>query len=152
MKSSFKRYLVASWRDVRVLFREFRVSLLLFVGVLLVGTIILDGLYVSPRNGRGLSFSEALANELQGTGVTVTCLCPGLARTEFHLRARMESSRVAKRRMMDAAAVAEAGYEGLMKGKLIVVPGLEFKFGPWFARLAPRGLVTRVVRSQHEAA
>jgi Trk K+ transport system NAD-binding subunit len=41
---------------VRVLFREFRVSLLLFVGVLLVGAIILDGLYVSPRTGRGLSF------------------------------------------------------------------------------------------------
>ncbi|MFB0538412.1 MAG: TrkA family potassium uptake protein [Anaerolineae bacterium] len=60
MKSSFKRYLVASWRDVRVLFREFRVSLVLFVGVLLVGAIILDGLYVSPRTGRGLSFSEAL--------------------------------------------------------------------------------------------
>jgi short-subunit dehydrogenase len=99
-----------------------------------------------------LHFSEALASELQGTGVTVTCLCPGLARTEFHQRARMENSKVAKRRMMDAAAVAEAGYKGLGKGKLIVVPGLEYKFGPWFARLAPRGLVTRVVRSQHEAA
>ena len=60
MKSSFRRYLVASWRDVRVLFREFRVSLLLFAGVLLVGATILDGLYVSPRTGRGLSFSEAL--------------------------------------------------------------------------------------------
>jgi voltage-gated potassium channel len=45
---------------VRVLFREFRVSLLLFVGVLLVGAITLDRLYVSPRTGRGLSFSEAL--------------------------------------------------------------------------------------------
>jgi voltage-gated potassium channel len=60
MKSSFRRYLVASWRDMRVLFREFRVSLLLFVGILLAGAIILDGLYVSPRTGRGLSFSEAL--------------------------------------------------------------------------------------------
>jgi voltage-gated potassium channel len=60
MKSSFRRYLVASWRDVRVLFREFRVSLLLFVGILLAGAIILDRLYVSPRTGRGLSFSEAL--------------------------------------------------------------------------------------------
>jgi voltage-gated potassium channel len=57
---SFRRYLVASWRDMRVLFREFRVSLLLFVGVLLLGAIILDRLYVSPMTGRGLSFSEAL--------------------------------------------------------------------------------------------
>jgi voltage-gated potassium channel len=57
---SFRRYLVASWRDMQVLFREFRVSLLLFVGVLLLGAIILDRLYVSPMTGRGLSFSEAL--------------------------------------------------------------------------------------------
>jgi voltage-gated potassium channel len=60
VKRSFRRYLVASWRDVRVLFREFRVSLLLFAGVLLAGAIILEGLYVSPRTGQGLSFSEAL--------------------------------------------------------------------------------------------
>ena len=60
MNRSFRRYLLASWRDGRVLFREFRVSLLLFVGVLLVGAITLDRLYVSPRTGRGLSFSEAL--------------------------------------------------------------------------------------------
>jgi Trk K+ transport system NAD-binding subunit len=60
MKSSFRRYLVASWRDGRVLFREFRVSLLLFVGILIVGATILERLYVSPRTGRGLSFSEAL--------------------------------------------------------------------------------------------
>jgi voltage-gated potassium channel len=60
VNKSFRRYLVASWRDMRVLFREFRVSLLLFVGVLFVGAIILDRLYVSPMTGRGLSFSEAL--------------------------------------------------------------------------------------------
>ena len=60
MNKSLRRYLVASWRDMRVLFREFRVSLLLFVGILLVGAIILDGLYVSPMTGRDLSFSEAL--------------------------------------------------------------------------------------------
>jgi voltage-gated potassium channel len=60
MNRSLRRYLLAGWRDARVLFREFRVSLLLFVGILLVGAIILDGLYVSPRTGRSLSFSEAL--------------------------------------------------------------------------------------------
>jgi len=59
VKRSFRRYLVASWRDVQVLCREFRVSLALFVGILLVGAIILDGLYVSPATGQGLSFSEA---------------------------------------------------------------------------------------------
>ncbi|MGB3128475.1 MAG: SDR family oxidoreductase [Dehalococcoidia bacterium] len=97
-----------------------------------------------------LHFSEALAHELQGTGVTVTCLCPGLAKTEFHQRAHMENTRVAKRKMMDAAAVAEAGYKALKKGKVVVIPGLIFKTAPLFARFAPRNLVTKVVRSQHE--
>jgi short-subunit dehydrogenase len=97
-----------------------------------------------------LHFSEALANELQGTGVSVTCLCVGLARTGFQKRAHMENCKVAKRKMMDAATVAEAGYKALKRGKIIEIPGLEYKFAPWFARFAPRTMVTRVVRSQHE--
>lgn len=97
-----------------------------------------------------LHFSEALANELQGTGVNVTCLCPGLARTEFHKRAHMENTKVAKRKMMDAATVAEAGYKALKRGKVIVIPGLLYKSAPLFARVAPRNVVTKVVRSQHE--
>ena len=97
-----------------------------------------------------LHFSEALANELQGTGVRVTCLCVGLARTGFQKRAHMENCKVAKRKMMDAATVAEAGYKALKTGKVIEIPGLVYKFAPWFARFAPRNVVTRVVRSQHE--
>jgi len=97
-----------------------------------------------------LHFSEALANELQGTGVKVTCLCVGLARTGFQKRAHMENCKVANRKMMDAATVAEAGYKALKRGKLIEIPGLVYKFAPWFARFAPRNVVTKVVRSQHE--
>jgi len=97
-----------------------------------------------------LHFSEALANELQGTGVRVTCLCVGLARTGFQKRAHMENCKVAKRKMMDAATVTEAGYKALKRGKVIEIPGLVYKFAPWFARFAPRNVVTRVVRSQHE--
>src|SRR4051812_46462035 len=56
-----------------------------------------------------LSLSEALANELQGTGVTVTALCPGPVETGFQQRAQMEASRlVAGRKIADAASVAEA--------------------------------------------
>jgi hypothetical protein len=95
-------------------------------------------------------FSEALANELKGTGVKVTCLCVGLAETEFHKRARMENCRAIQRKMMDPAAVAGAGYKALKKGQLIEIPGLMYKFAPWFARLAPRSVVIRVIRSQHE--
>ena len=99
-----------------------------------------------------LHFSEALANELQGTGVSVTCLCPGLAETCFHKNAKMDHTKAAQRKMMSAASVAEAGYKGLKKGKMIVIPGLIFRTAPWFARVVPRKVVTRVVRSQHEPA
>jgi len=109
----------------------------------------LEAVYCSTKSFV-LHFSEALANELQGTGVSVTCLCVGLASTEFHKRARMDNCRATKRKMMDAAVVAEAGYKALKKGKLIEIPGLVYKFAPWFARFAPRKVVTRVVRSQHE--
>ena len=109
----------------------------------------LESIYCATKS-YVLHFSEALANELQGTGVSVTCLCPGLAKTEFHKRANMENTKIAKRKMMDAATVAEAGYKALKRGKVISIPGLVYKFAPLFARVAPRNVVLKVVRSHHE--
>src|ERR1041385_3193307 len=63
-----------------------------------------------------LSFSQALAEELRGTGVTVTALCPGSTRTEFFDRAGMKNARP-EWHMMDASVVAEAGSRGTMRGK-----------------------------------
>ena len=97
-----------------------------------------------------LHFSEAIANELKGTGVSVTCLCIGLAKTEFHKRARMESARAAKRKMMDATTVAQAGLDDLKKGRVISIPGLQYRVWPLLVRFAPRNLITRIMRSQHE--
>jgi short-subunit dehydrogenase len=52
---------------------------------------------------------------------------------------------------MEPDAVAEVGLKALKKGRLIVIPdSLEFKIAPWFARFAPRSLVVKVVRSEHE--
>lgn len=99
-----------------------------------------------------LHFTEALANELKGSGVSVTCLCPGLAKTLFFERARMEDTRVTRRRMMDPAAVARAGLTDLKKGKVISIPGLQYKLWPLFARVAPRSLATAIMRAQHERA
>jgi short-subunit dehydrogenase len=97
-----------------------------------------------------LSFSQALSNELRGTGVTVTALSPGPTRTGFQKRGVMEDSRLVQGQIADAASVALAGYRGLMAGKTIVIPGFTNKVIPWVVRLSPRGVVTRVVRRMQE--
>jgi uncharacterized protein len=97
-----------------------------------------------------LSFSEALANELRGTGVTVTALCPGPTRTGFQERGAMEDSRLVNGTIADARSVALAGYRGLMRGKTIVIPGFSNKLVPWVVRLSPRAVVPRVVRRMQE--
>ncbi len=92
-----------------------------------------------------LSFSEALAHELSGSGVTVTALCPGPTRTGFQTRAEMEGVRLFRAGAMDADAVARAGYRGLMAGKRRVVPGLSNRLVTVLVRWAPRTWVLRVV-------
>lgn len=97
-----------------------------------------------------LSFSEALANELAGTGVTVSTLCPGPTRSGFGRRANMGGARVYRSGVMDAAAVADAGYRGLWKGETVIVPGLRNKLIALAARLGPRRLVVAVARRANE--
>lgn len=98
-----------------------------------------------------LSFSEAIANELEGTGVTVSTLCPGPTTSDFQERAQMQNSGLVKRRkMMDAKTVAEIGYRGLMAGKTIVIPGLGNKVMAQSIRFSPRSMVTKVVRRMQE--
>ncbi len=92
-----------------------------------------------------LFFSEALANELRDSGVTVTALCPGPTRTNFQSRTGTENLRESHI-MMDAKSVAEIGYKGLMKGKTLVVPGCINKILVFIVRFFPRDLVTCVAR------
>ena len=98
-----------------------------------------------------LSFSEALANELSGTGVSVTVLCPGPTETGFQKAANMGASKLFKRHVRSAKEVAEAGYRGLMKNKTLVVPGLDNRFFAASVRLSPRWLTPRVVRKIQES-
>ncbi len=99
-----------------------------------------------------ISFSEALAEELSGTGVTVSVLCPGPTATGFQRRAGMEASKLFSGVMQvaDAAAVARAGYEGFRAGKRIVIPGLLNKVGVQSIRISPRSLATRIVKRMQE--
>jgi uncharacterized protein len=97
-----------------------------------------------------LSFSEATANELRGTGVTVTALCPGPTRTGFESRANLKESRLFRGAVMSARAVAEAGYRGCLRGDTLVIPGWRNKLLAFAVRFLPRRLVAAVVRQFQE--
>ena len=92
-----------------------------------------------------LSLSEALAAELQGSGVTVTCLCPGSTESEFAQAAGM-AGRGPMRFTMSAAAVAREGYAATISGRRLVVTGGVNKFATLLTRLAPRAVVLGVAR------
>jgi len=93
-----------------------------------------------------LSFSQAIAEELHGTGVTVTVLCPGATKTEFHQRAKMESVRLLRFGVMDARTVAEVGYKAMLAGKGVVVPGLSNKLQIFSTRFTPSSLVAKTAK------
>ena len=99
-----------------------------------------------------LSFSEALANETAGTGVTVTTLCPGPTPTGFAERAGFGTSPLLPGPFVwSAGAVARAGWSGMMRGKRVVVPGLANRAIVQAERFTPRRLVTAVARKLQES-
>ena len=97
-----------------------------------------------------LSFSEALSMELKGTGVTVTVLCPGTTDTEFFRRAGLSSNPPGRRGMIDPKTVARAGYNKMMNGQTIVIPGLRNRLLTVLPRFFPRAVVREGVRRVQE--
>jgi uncharacterized protein len=94
-----------------------------------------------------ISFSEALANELDGTGVTATCLCPGATDTSFQGRAGLGNTVLFKKlRPMSATTVARDGYRGMIAGKAIVISGFRNWLLAESVRFSPRRLVTAISR------
>ena len=91
-----------------------------------------------------LSLSEAVAEELRGTPVTITCLCPGATATNFARDAKMEGIRLFKTTSPPSAVpVAKAGWRAMKRGRRIRVPGLLNKLVIFAPRLVPRVVMTR---------
>lgn len=94
-----------------------------------------------------IHFSEAIANEVKGTGVSVICFCPTATRSLFWERANAQHTRAAKMmRMMDSATAARIGYKSLKKGNVIAIANLQDKLMIFLNRFTPRGLNTRMMR------
>ena len=94
-----------------------------------------------------LSFTEALARELEPRGVRVTALCPGPVLTEFQMRAGVDTKEPSWLLRRSAQQVAQAGYDGFMARKRVVIPGIGNKFVSFLPRLLPRGLMLKTIES-----
>ncbi len=92
-----------------------------------------------------VSVSEALHTELKPLGIRVTALCPGPVLTEFHARAGIDTTRLPRLFICPAETVAQQGYDGLMRGKRIVIPGWGTKFLRVLARVSPRPLLLAAI-------
>jgi short-subunit dehydrogenase len=99
-----------------------------------------------------LSFSEAIADELRGTGVTVTALCPGPTATGFAEVAGLESARLFNVvKPMSSDAVARFGLRAMQHGKRLAIPGVMNNIVVQSNRISPRRLVTTIVRKLQES-
>lgn len=94
-----------------------------------------------------LSFSRAIAHELDATDVTVTALCPGPVETEYAERGNVEESETMSGVTNDPRSVAEAGWTGLTNGERIVLPSGFATYGAQLKRLLPRKTVTKLGQS-----
>lgn len=93
-----------------------------------------------------LSFSEALAEELAGTGLTITTLCPGPTATNFSMAANAQNSRLFKLTAMSAESVAQIGHRAFRQGRVVAVAGLRNQTLAFSVRLAPRAVTRKITK------
>jgi len=99
-----------------------------------------------------LSFSLSVANELQGTGVSVTVLCPGPTKTEFIQVAGIADSRLFEGSAMTAEDVALEGYKAMLAGRPEIIAGARNRWMMRLTRLAPRTLLANITRRLNSSA
>jgi uncharacterized protein len=99
-----------------------------------------------------LHFTEAIYNELQGSGVSITCLCPGATESGFQAAAAMENSALVKgKKLPTAKDVAVFGYNAMLAKKMTVINGFMNYLQANSIRFTPRKLVLKVVRMMQDA-
>ena len=96
-----------------------------------------------------LSFSQAIDYELKPSGISVTTLCPGPTESEFKVRAGSQRSRLFQAFLMDTPLVARVGYDAMMKGQAVAIPGLLNKVISVAVRFVPRPMIATL---SHRAA
>ncbi len=98
-----------------------------------------------------LSLTQAVAEEVRDTGVTLTALCPGPTHTGFADVAKMQGTRLFNSPLtMSARDVAEYGFRALMRGDRVAIPGPFNRLGAFATRLLPRRMLTRMARLAQE--
>jgi uncharacterized protein len=92
------------------------------------------------------SFTQGIAGDLAGTGVQVLALCPGFTHTEFHDRAGIDMERTPEWLWLDADEVVSEAFTALERGRVVCVPGLQYKTIVTLSRHAPIRLLAGVAR------
>ncbi|HTY28464.1 MAG TPA: SDR family oxidoreductase [Mycobacterium sp.] len=120
------------------------------------GTVINIASVAGLLSGRGstysaskawvVSFTEGLANGLDGTGVSIHAVCPGFVHTEFHQRAGIDMKSIPNIMWLNVDDVVSESLADVAKGRVISVPGLQYKVLTTGGRLVPRGLVRTLTK------
>ncbi|MBJ8348975.1 SDR family oxidoreductase [Antrihabitans sp. YC2-6] len=91
-----------------------------------------------------VAFTEGLAGGLAGTGVRIQALCPGFVHTEFHERAGLEMENLPKMMWLDVDQVVTTSLHDLESGKVLCIPGVQYKVLSTVGRVAPKAVVRRI--------
>lgn len=94
-----------------------------------------------------LTFTEGLAGELHGSGVTATAVNPGLTRTEFHQRAQWDTDPYPSFAWLQAPDVVREALDDVARGKVVSTPSWQYKFAALASTVMPRPLVRRLTRA-----
>ncbi len=93
-----------------------------------------------------LSFSEAVAEEVAGTGVTITAVCPGPTTTNFGTAAGMRSLGMVKKVSMTAVSVAQIGHQAFRRGRVVAITGVRNRIPAFLVRLVPRVIPRKITK------